>query len=308
MALFSVFFRKTSSTKKINNLFCKKCLFKRLFLLVCFFIFLSNVYSQQTYRKIENKPDNKRSFVFTYEIYGITPTKIARFQQRIPPDFKIDKSKMNDFHIIETNDMITFIWQALPADTVLRFSFEIIAPNDVQGTFHMGESAFMTLDKTNKLVKISFKSCPVLVNDAPYAFSHKSMNVLNGEVPCSEDSVPPVILVTNSSAEIIEEVSIANTENIVLDYYYRIQVSASKSPQNISDFEIYLMGNDKVFVEQHQGYFKYTIGPFKSFAEGQEMVKQYKNQKKLQGFLVGYYKNERVEVSKMHDYGKKTSP
>lgn len=280
--------------------------FKRLlFLVILFFYTYLSLFSQQTYRKIENKPDNKRSFVFTYEIYGITPSKIARFQQRIPPDFKIDKSTASDFHVIETNDMITFIWQALPADTVLKFSFDIIAPKDVQGTFHMGESAFMTIDENNRLVKISFKSCPVLVNDAPYAFSHKSKNVINGEVSCAEDTLLSNPQIIPSDVEITEDIPVTSVVKPSVEYYYRIQVSASKSPQSLSDFEKYLIGKDQVFVEQHQGFFKYTIGNFSSFSEGQEKLKQYKNIKNLQGFLVGYYKNERTELSKMPDYVKK---
>lgn len=263
-----------------------------------------NLYSQQTFRKIENKPENRRSFVFTYEINGITPSKIARFQQRIPNDFTINKNSISDFHLIEYSEMITFIWQSLPADTVLKFSFEIISPTDVQGTFHLGEAAFMSLNDYNQLVKISFKSCPVLINDAPYTYSFKSNYPKNGEVPCGEDTIPQVVEI-NKSSEIVEDNVVANTDTTqILDYYYRMQISASKSPQNLSDFEKYLIGNDMVFVEQHQGYYKYTIGNFKNYKDGQERIKQYKNQRKLDGFIVGYFKNNRIDVHTMPDYGK----
>lgn len=278
---------------------------KRFFILLFLISLWSlHLFSQQTFRKIENKTENRRMFVFTYEIHGITPSKIARFQQRIPNDFKINKNYPNDFHVIETNDMITFIWQSLPADTVLNFSFEIISPNDVQGTFLMGEAAFMTLDRSNQLVKILFKSCPVLINDAPYTYSFRSNSPKNGEVPCSEDTIPAMVEVSKSS-EIIEDNVVVNQDTTqILEYYYRMQISASKSPQNPSDFEKYLMGNDMVFVEQHQGYYKYTIGNFKSYKEGQERIKQYKNQRKIDGFIVGYFKDTRIDVHSMPDYGK----
>lgn len=286
----------TTSALRLN--FLKICILN-LLILSNFFGF-----SQQTFRKIENKTDNKRVFVFNYEIHGITPSKIARFQQRVPLDFKINKSSINDLHIIETSDMITLIWQSLPADTVLKFSFEIIAPNDVQGTFHMGEAAFMTLDKDNQLLKISFKPCPVLINDAPYTYSFKSFNPIIDEVPCGDDSIPAVSVI-NKTSEIIEDNLISKPDTSkVLDFYYRIQVSASRSPQNPVDFEKYLIENDVVFVEQHQGYYKYTIGTFKSFREGQNRVKQYKNIRKLEGFLVGYRSNIRTDIQSMPDYGK----
>ncbi len=278
-------------------------IFKKTLILVLIFCYSSG-FSQQTFRKIENKIDNKRAFVFNYEIHGITPSKIARFQQRIPPDFKISKSDVVDFHTIETSDMVTLIWQSLPADTVLKFSFEIIAPLDVQGTFHMGEAAFMTLDGNNKLLKFLFKSCPVLINNAPYTFSFKSVSPINGEVACGEDSIP-LVPVIGKISEIVEDNLITKPDTTkVFDYFYRIQVSASKSPQNPGDFEKYLIGNDAVFVERHLGYYKYTIGPFVSFREGQDRVKQYKTLKKLEGFLIGYNKNIRTDFQNMPDYGK----
>ncbi len=259
------------------------------------------IQAQQTYRKINNDNENKRRFTFEYEIIGISPGKIARFQQRIPSDFQAFIENP-DVHVLETPNLITFIWQSLPKDTVLRFSFDITAPPDVQGTFHIGDAAFMSFDKHNQILKVSYKPCPILINESPFSVSHSNAIVKNIQVPCGEEPAP--IIEIEKADEISDEIIVEKADSIQQNYYYRIQVSASKSKQGKSDFEKYLMGKDQVFEEQHQGLFKYSIGTFSSSQEGQNRVKQYLSQRNLQGFLVGYINHVRTDLDKMPDYRK----
>lgn len=275
--------------------------FLKLRLLILFITITTSIFAQQSYRKIDNDNENKRCFTFEYEIGGISPGKMARFQQRIPTGFSFNIEN-SDVHVFETSNIITLIWQALPKDSVLKFSFDILAPSDVQGTFHLGDAAFMCFDKHNQVVKISYKPCPILINETSFSITHSNAIITNMQIPCGEEPEP--IVEVEHGDEILDDIVIVTNDSVTQNYYYRIQISASKSKQNKADFEKYIIGKDKVFEEIHNGLFKYSIGPFYSFEDGQNRVKQYLNIRNLQGFLVGYVNEQRFDLLKMPDYKK----
>lgn len=269
--------------------------------LLLFIAFTTSIFAQKSHRKIDNNNENKRCFTFDYEISGISQGKMARFQQRIPSGF-IFNIENSDVHVFETSNIITLIWQKLPKDSILKFSFDIIAPSDVQGTFHLGDAAFMSFDNQNQVVKISYKPCPILINETSFSIAHSNAIVKNLQIPCGEEPEP--IVEVERGEDVLDNMMIATNDSVTQNYYYRIQLSASKSKQNKEDFKKYIIGKDQIFEENHQGMFKYSIGTFYSYEEGQNRVKQYLNLRNLQGFLVGYIENQRHDLLKMPDYRK----
>lgn len=269
--------------------------------LLLFITLTTSIFAQQSHRKIENNNENKRCFTFEYEIGGISPGKMARFQQRIPTGFRFNIENP-EVHVFETSNIITLIWQALPRDSVLKFSFDILAPSDVQGTFHLGDAAFMCFDKQNQVIKVSYKPCPILINDTSFSISHSNAIVTNMKIPCGEEPEP--IVEVERGDDVLDDIVISTSDSVTHNYYYRIQISASKAKQNKSDFLKFIIGKDQVFEENHQGMYKYSIGTFYSYEDGQNRVKQYLNLRNLQGFLVGYVDNQRYDLRNMPDYRK----
>ena len=83
----------------------------------------------------------------------------------------------------------------------------------------------------------------------------------------------------------------------VLDYgsgaYYRVQLSANRTPIDAAAFYREVGVDREVLVEQHEGYYKYTIGSFSTY----EQAVSYKNQvdglAEIDGSFVVAYRNGR---------------
>ena len=270
----------------------------RFAFLILFFVLIgSTAFAQLTSRKIESLPQSGNKLLFSYEINGVIPGKMARFQQKIPADFKLDSVYNSGVYSQKEKDLITIIWTELPKDTSVSLDFTVDVPKYISGTIHIGEASFMSLDSKNNLLKVSYKPCPVYINSQPYSYAHKTTYKPYEELECVADAVKDPLKLT----EVESKNDSSQSDTISLEYYYRIQVSASKLQQNISDFEKYLMGNDKIIEEQHQGLYKYCIGKFSSYELAQSRAKLYETNQNLKGFLVGYIHNERVELKDMPD-------
>ena len=56
----------------------------------------------------------------------------------------------------------------------------------------------------------------------------------------------------------------------------------------------------EVFVEQHNGYYKYTVGPFQTYSQAMSYKENVENIQEVQGaFVVGYNNGNRVSAGSL---------
>jgi hypothetical protein len=92
---------------------------------------------------------------------------------------------------------------------------------------------------------------------------------------------------------------IANTR--VLDKgtgtYFRVQLNANREPFDAVDFYRQAGLSREVLVEQHNGYYKYTVGPFPTYEQALLFVERANRMEEVEGaFVVGYRNGTRVNA------------
>ena len=85
----------------------------------------------------------------------------------------------------------------------------------------------------------------------------------------------------------------------VLDYgtgaYYRVQLSANRNPVDAVTYYRDAGLDREVLVEQHEGYYKYTVGPFSTYQQAVSYKNQIDGLAEIDGsFVVAYRDGRRV--------------
>jgi hypothetical protein len=96
---------------------------------------------------------------------------------------------------------------------------------------------------------------------------------------------------------------IMNTK--VLDYgsgsYFRVQLSANRTPVDATTLYREMGVNRDVLVEQHQGYYKYTVGSFSTYQQAVSYKEEVERLPEIQGtFVVAYRDGRRVSSSSVY--------
>jgi len=80
--------------------------------------------------------------------------------------------------------------------------------------------------------------------------------------------------------------------------YFRVQLTANRKPFDAQDFYRKAGVDKEVLVEQHEGLYKYTTGPFQSYNEAVSYRQRVEGLSVVQGaFVVGYQSGKRVPIS-----------
>jgi hypothetical protein len=112
--------------------------------------------------------------------------------------------------------------------------------------------------------------------------------------PVKTETRPPA---SNTDMGSVSGRVIANTK--VLDLgtgvYYRVQLTANLNPFDATTFYRDAGVDREVLVEQHDGYYKYTVGPFQTYDQALSYKERVERLQAIQGaFVVGYNNGNRV--------------
>jgi hypothetical protein len=79
--------------------------------------------------------------------------------------------------------------------------------------------------------------------------------------------------------------------------YFRVQLTANLTAFDATAFYRESGVDREVFVEQHNGYYKYTVGPFQTYSQAMSYKESVDNLEEVQGaFVVGYNNGNRVST------------
>jgi hypothetical protein len=79
--------------------------------------------------------------------------------------------------------------------------------------------------------------------------------------------------------------------------YFRVQLSANLTPIDAVVFYRDAGVTREVLVEQHNGYYKYTVGPFQTYDQALLYKEQVDRLEEVEGaFIVGYRNGSRVSA------------
>jgi hypothetical protein len=203
----------------------------------------------------------------------------AKIEDTLPKGFKAKAIEVKGASFTFDNNIVKFVWPAIPADSVISVSYRIKAGTKAIGMYWIGGNfsyiynglpLFYSISRTN------FSSTSTTRSSAGV----KSVKIENKKpdstsLPAATESIP---------ATAKEEVS------------YRVQIMALHNPVDVSYFSSRGKINGTVNAELNNGFTKYTVGNFMDYKSVRDARDDYRNQGISGPFVVSYNSGARITV------------
>jgi hypothetical protein len=104
---------------------------------------------------------------------------------------------------------------------------------------------------------------------------------------------PVAAVVAAEEKEPEKKPEIEEAKPVEVDVYFSIQVLADKKPATVPQQKIVYKGSRKVIENMGGGWYRYSVGKFKSYSEAASTMKM----EGIKGFVVAYDGSERITTS-----------
>ena len=260
---------------------------------------------------VRQKPEllNSGGYLVRILVNNPTGSKYAKIEETIPFGYMVEEVNSNEGIVSHAASTVKFIWMKLPPTTEFEVVYRLVPKqNEPQGDMIIDGMLTYTTGNENKIVEI--KEMDMYLQEMTQV--QKRNLLATGTVPArtarsttSQTNQPEPVNTRQPTASTSVPGTasgrvINNTR--VLDYgsgaYYRVQLSANRIPIDAVAYYREVGVDREVLVEQHEGYYKYTIGSFSTY----EQAVSYKNQvdglAEIDGsFVVAYRDGRRVPTS-----------
>ena len=253
---------------------------------------------------IRQRPDllNTGEYMVHLLIKNPGGSKYAKIEETIPSGYKFEEVNSSEGIVSRAASTVKFIWMKLPAASEFEVIYRLVPlQNEPQGTMLIGGLFTYTDGDENRVVEIKQMD----VNLGDLNSSQKKDLLATGKAPQASKTTPPVR--TETSDPVVTRTdpggtsgrTIANTK--VLDkgsgVYFRVQLTANLTAFDAKTFFRDLGIQEEVLVEQHNGYYKYTTGPFQTYDQALSYKDRVDRIPEIEGaFVVGYRNGNRVSA------------
>ena len=239
-------------------------------------------------------------------------SKYAKVEETIPSGYLFEEVNSNEGIVSPAASSVKFIWMTLPDESEFEVIYRLVPKQgEPQGNMLIDGLLTYTAGNENKVVEI--KEVDVKLGDL--SPSQKGELLATGRIPQGTTdtqavktvATPPVQTVSRapvSSADMgsASDRSIANTRILERGsgVYYRVQLTANLTAFDAKTFYRALGVEKEVLVEQHDGYYKYTVGPFQTYDQALSYKDQVESIPDIHGaFVVGYRNGNRVSAGSL---------
>ena len=257
---------------------------------------------------VRQKPEllNNGGYLVRLLVNNPSGSKYAKIEETIPFGYMFEEVNSNQGIVSHAASTVKFIWMKLPQTTEFEVVYRLVPKqNEPQGDMIIDGMLTYTAGNDNKIVEI--KEMDVYIQEMSQ--SQKRNLLAMGTVPtrstrstANETKQPETVtprqpVVSTSVAGSASGKMIMNTR--VLDYgtgaYYRVQLSANRNPVDAVTYYRDAGLDKEVLVEQHEGYYKYTVGPFSTYQQAVSYKNQIDGLAEIDGsFVVAYRDGRRV--------------
>ena len=253
--------------------------------------------------------------VFKKNINGL-----GKLIETLPQGFMAKEVQNNGAVFSFSNNQVKFLWMTLPAEDEFMVEYEIIADTQfTEGSFFVeGLLTYLEGEDTKQYVipsdKVNLKNTPapkeepIVKSDPTPATKSEPAKAIKMEAPVAKAEVKkeattpvkstPTPVASKPKAE-SNTVASSSTqiENMPEGVSYRVQICATKRPVNSDYFVKNHQFNEKIYVNMHEGWHKFTVGGFEVYQDARNRREEVKQNNKIPGPLVtAYNKNDRITV------------
>lgn len=246
-------------------------------------------------------------------------SRYAKVEETIPEGYTFEEVESSGGIVSHAASTVKFIWMSMPSQSEFEVVYHLVPLQDqTQGNMTVDGLLTYTSASENRVVEI----VEVDASLEDLSTAQKRDLLATGNIPPSARistssrretrttppartetrTTPPVRTETRTETRPTESSSagvIANTK--VLDpgtgTYFRVQITANRTAFDATSFYRQAGVTREVLVEQHNGYYKYTVGPFQTYEQALMYVEQVNSLEEVEGaFVVGYRNGSRVSA------------
>lgn len=252
---------------------------------------------------IRQKPVLQNSGAYLVHLLITNPpgSMFAKVEETIPSGYMFEELNSGEGIVSHATSTVKFIWMKMPGQPEFEVKYMLVPKqNEPQSNMYIDGLLTYTAANENKVAEIVEMDVSLdnlsTSQKRELLATGKAPQVTRKPTPVQTETRPPVTTTNTGSAS---GGIIANTK--VLDrgsgVYYRVQLTANLNPFDAKTFYRNAGVDREVLVEQHAGYYKYTVGPFQTYDQALSYKDKVERLQDIQGaFVVGYNNGNRVSA------------
>jgi hypothetical protein len=249
------------------------------------------------FRKIEESGIAKKDFLVEITINKANTEGFAKLQEVLPKGFTATGVETKNAAFSFVDQKAKFVWMSLPAEKEFKVSYRVkIDPNITGNYFINGEFSYIVDGETRKSI-IPQQSVKV-TDDAPLA--DVTPQTQNGKIPVKEDTQKLPVQDKPAKLPVKDKPAPAVTKAPPAQHgvNYRVQIAAGHTLVNVSYFDKKYGVREQIYTEMHEGWNKYTIGGYNTYADARNNRESSKSNYGLDTgpFVTAYNNGERITV------------
>jgi len=199
--------------------------------------------------------------------------QFAKVQEKVPAGYQAESIETKDAIFTYKNNEVKFLWMTLPAEQEFLISYKLV-PNTGKA------SSNIALNGSFSYIKDGVTQTVDVVETSEYLADNSSVNNNDDVAQNTEPVKTP------------KETAKAKTVS------YKVQIAAGhKKLKSIRNYFRKLKMTEKVSVEMHNGWRKYTVGKYDLYKEARDhRVSVWNNTKINDAFVSAYNNGQRITV------------
>jgi len=262
---------------------------------------------------VRQKPRLEDSGAYLVRLLVKNPTgsKYAKIEETIPEGYLFEEVNSSEGIVSHAASTVKFIWMKLPEESEFELVYRLVPKqNEAQGSMQISGMLSYTIGNENKEADIR----EVNVNLDGLTTAQKRYLLATGRAPAGSPAEPTASnrretpsprTVNETPRETVNETP-SRQERQVREsppaplmhqqgLSYRVQLAAHRNPIDAQAFFRGAGIEMEVQVEQHQGLYKYTVGPFGSYQEAMNYRNRVDRLAEVRGaFVVSYRDGVRI--------------
>jgi len=256
-------------------------------------------------KAIRQKPvlQNNGGYLIHLLIDNPIGSKYAKVEETIPSGYLFEEVSSSEGIVSHASSTVKFIWMKMPEQSEFEVVYRLVPKqNEPQGNMSIEGLLTYTSGNENKIADIVEVDAPLDKMTSAQKRNLLATGVLT-EGPKTASPVKKPIHAETTPQATSSNVGTASARMIVntkvLDRgtgtYFRVQLTANLKPFDAQDFYRKAGLDKEVLIEQHEGFYKYTVGPFQSYDKAVSYKRRVEGLSVVQGaFVVGYQSGKRV--------------
>ncbi len=254
--------------------------------------------SQETYNStitcIQQDPvwvADQKVFLVTLLVNKGNLQGFARIEETIPDGYTAVATDSKGATFTNVGNTVRFVWMNPPVDPYFTVTYKLQPkPGTVVNPATMKVAGTFSYTDGDKAVS----SAVVSTKETLIGLSQSQVNRL---IASSSQSSAPVTVASLERPSTPATQRPTTTNNSAQSIYYRVQIAAGHKPLNPQQhFRKYKLGYT-VMREEHNGWYKYSVGPFKEYKDARDYRVRISKLDGLDGpFIAAYNNGRRITV------------